>query len=102
MCNKFWNVFTRRYLNGAFILEPLFESQHTLTFRLIEWLAVARCKTSADILKDFETFVVSERHGEELRSLIRFGGANFVESVFSHDQLDERSEIALTGLNVPA
>jgi len=98
---RFWNSFTRRHLNGEFTFEPLLEYEHALTFRLIDWLAEARSKTSADIMEDIGTFLVSARNGEALRRLLRFGGANFVEFIFSLDELNERSEIALKDLNLP-
>jgi len=98
---RFWNSFTRRHLNGEFTFEPLLEYEHALTFRLIDWLAEARSKTSADIMEDIGTFLVSQRNGEALRRLLRFGGANFVEFIFSLDELNERSEIALKDLNLP-
>lgn len=97
----FWNSFTRRHLNGEFTFEPLLEYENALTFRLIDWLVEARSKTSADIMEDIGTFLVSARNGEALRRLLRFGGANFVEFIFSLDELNERSEIALKDLNLP-
>ena len=70
----FWNSFTRRHLNGEFTFEPLLEYEHALTFRLIDWLAESRSKTSADIMEDIGTFLVSQRNGEALRQLLRFEG----------------------------
>ena len=52
-------------------------------------------------MEDIGTFLVSARNGEALRRLLRFGGANFVEFIFSLDELNERSEIALKDLNLP-
>lgn len=53
-------------------------------------------------LEDLGTYLVSHPNVEAIRRLLRFGGENFTEFLFSLNELEGRSKLALPDLEVPA
>jgi len=53
------------------------------------------------ILEDLGTYLVSNHGFEALRRLLRFGGENFLEFLFSLDDLPERARLAVPDLELP-
>ena len=53
------------------------------------------------ILEDVGTYLVSHPNLERLRRLLRFGGVNFVEFLYSLEDLPERGRLALPELELP-
>ena len=86
--------------------EPCFELMlkypDRLTFDLCAALAAALKRPQVDVLEDLGTYLVSHKNGQTLRRLLRFGGQSYEEFLISLDELNERSEIALSGLALPA
>lgn len=86
--------------------EPCFELMlkypDRLTFDLCAALAAALNRPQLDVLEDLGTYLVSHKNGQTLRRLLRFGGQKYEEFLISLDELNERSEIALSGLALPA
>ena len=84
--------------------EPCFELMLKYPDRLTfdPALAAALNRPQLDVLEDLGTYLVSHKNGQTLRRLLRFGGQNYEEFLISLDELNERSEIALSGLALPA
>ena len=86
--------------------EPCFELMlkypDRLTFDLCAALAAALKRPQVDVLEDLGTYLVSHKNGQTLRRLLPFGGQSYEEFLISLDELNERSEIALSGLALPA
>ncbi|MBK1636386.1 heme NO-binding domain-containing protein [Rhodovulum adriaticum] len=55
----------------------------------------------AMILEDLGTYLVSDPSMEALRRLLRFGGANFMEFLYSLDHLPDRARLAVPDLDLP-
>ena len=53
------------------------------------------------LLEDLGTYLVSHPNVEAIRRLLRFGGANFVEFLFSLNELEGRAKLALPDLEMP-
>lgn len=54
-----------------------------------------------EVLEDLGTFLVSNPQVESLRRLLRFGGVNFVEFLYSLDDLPDRARLAVSDLILP-
>ncbi|WP_226549731.1 MULTISPECIES: heme NO-binding domain-containing protein [Celeribacter] len=52
-------------------------------------------------LEDLGTYLVSHPNVEAIRRLLRFGGENFTEFLFSLNELEGRAQLALPDLEVP-
>lgn len=80
--------------------EPLMDYDPALTERLVS-AAAARLERDADcLLEDVGTWLVSHPGG--LRRLLRFGGPDFREFLFSLEDLPARARLALPDLELPA
>ncbi|AJE48057.1 heme NO-binding domain-containing protein [Celeribacter indicus] len=53
-------------------------------------------------LEDLGTYLVSHPNVEAIRRLLRFGGENFTEFLFSLNEIEGRVRLALPDLDVPA
>ncbi|TCP41325.1 heme NO-binding domain-containing protein [Rhodovulum marinum] len=53
------------------------------------------------LLEDLGTYLVSNKEFEALRRLLRFGGENFLEFLFTLDDLPERGHLAVPDLELP-
>jgi hypothetical protein len=53
------------------------------------------------ILEDMGTYLVSHPNRERLRRLLRFGGVDFIEFLYSLDDLPERARLAVADLDLP-
>ncbi|MGC9418264.1 MAG: heme NO-binding domain-containing protein [Rhodovulum sp.] len=53
------------------------------------------------LLEDMGTYLVSNKDFEALRRLLRFGGENFLEFLFTIDDLPERARLAVPDLELP-
>ncbi|MQY43236.1 heme NO-binding protein [Epibacterium sp. SM1969] len=55
-----------------------------------------------EMLEDMGTFLVSNPQAEALRRLLRFGGVDYVEFLYSLDDLPDRARLAVADLHLPA
>lgn len=53
------------------------------------------------LLEDLGTYLISNEHLEPLRRLLRFGGVSFTDFLFSLDDLQGRSRLAVPDLALP-
>ncbi|MEP1612317.1 MAG: heme NO-binding domain-containing protein [Roseobacter sp.] len=54
-----------------------------------------------ELLEDIGTYLVSHQNVEALRRLLRFGGVNFAEFLYSLDDLPDRARLAVPRLQLP-
>lgn len=67
-------------------------------------LSAAACELNKPfeaLLEDIGTYLVSHPNVEAIRRLLRFGGGNFVEFLFSLNELEGRARLALPDLKMP-
>ena len=58
-------------------------------------------KPRTDVLEDIGTYLASHPNVEALRRLLRFGGAHFIEFLYSLDDLHDRARLAVDDLELP-
>ncbi|WP_445942922.1 heme NO-binding domain-containing protein [Roseicyclus sp.] len=58
-------------------------------------------KDHGTLLEDFGIWLVTERHLEPLRRLLRFSGAHFEDFLYALEDLDERGRLVLPELDLP-
>jgi hypothetical protein len=78
----------------------LFYDGH-LTGKVVGCLASALEKTQEEVLEDIGTYLVASPNMGALRRLLRFGGADFVEFLYSLDDLPARALLAVPELVIP-
>ena len=82
-------------------IEAFAQYDNALTERLLS-AAMAHLNTSRDaILEDTGAFLVSGPSSEALRRLLRFGGQDFRDFLFSLDDLRDRARLAVDDLDLP-
>ncbi|MCR8725064.1 heme NO-binding domain-containing protein [Frigidibacter sp. ROC022] len=59
-------------------------------------------KPRARILEDIGTWLIAKRQPDTVRRLLRFGGVDFVEFLYSLDDLPGRVRLAVNDLDLPA
>lgn len=85
--------------------DPHFEAMMVyppdITPRVIS-CAIEVLKTDrADFLQNIGTFLVSGSSQQAVRRLLRFGGVNFVDFLYSLDDLHDRARLAVADLQLP-
>lgn len=58
-------------------------------------------KSPAQLLEDVGTFLIAHPSQARIRRLLRFGGGDFREFLFSLEELRGRAQMALPGLDIP-
>lgn len=81
--------------------EALLPYDDQLTLRLLEALAARMEKPAEAIMEDLGTYLVSHENLEPLRRLLRFGGRDFPEFLYSLDDLRDRARLAVPDLDLP-
>ncbi len=82
--------------------EALLAYDDELTDRAL--LAAAdRLERSVDaLLEDLGTYLISNGISDGLRRLLRFGGACFVDFLYSLDEIEDRARLAVPELDIPS
>ena len=81
--------------------EAMLIYEDTLTEQALDATARFLDKPRADVLEDIGTYLASHPNVEALRRLLRFGGAHFVEFLYSLDDLHDRARLAVDDLELP-
>ncbi len=82
--------------------EALLPYDDALTMRLLDTISETLDKSRETVLEDLGTYLVSHPHLEALRRLLRFGGGvNFLEFLYSLDDLHDRARLAVPDLDLP-
>lgn len=72
-----------------------------ITPRVIEAACIVLESDKADVLQNLGTFLVSHPSCESVRRLLRFGGVDFVDFLYSLDDLRDRTRLAVPDLLLP-
>ncbi|GAB4283844.1 MAG: heme NO-binding domain-containing protein [Roseovarius sp.] len=98
---EIWNDVSRR----AGLTNPVFEAMLSydtaLTEAIVAGLARTLGKSREEVLEDIGTFLVSSRASGAPRRLLRFGGTDFVDFLYSLDDLPSRVRLAVPDLQLP-
>lgn len=73
----------------------------TLTMRIIESATLVLERQRASLLEDLGTFIVCNKEHDAIRRLLRFGGVSFTDFLYSLDDLQGRSRLAVDDLDLP-
>ena len=81
--------------------EVLVVYEDALTQDILDAVSTEVQRPVSDLLEDLGTYLVSHPNLDAVRRLLRFGGVDFVEFLFSLDDLAERARLAVPDLVVP-
>lgn len=81
--------------------EPMLTYETSQTERLLHAVAHRLDKPISAFLEDVGTWIVANTEGAGIRRLLRFGGADFREFLFSLDELPGRAQMAVPQVAVP-
>ena len=81
--------------------EAMLIYEDTLTEQALDATARFLYKPRTDVLEDIGTYLASHPNVEALRRLLRFGGAHFIEFLYSLDDLHDRARLAVDDLELP-
>ena len=81
--------------------EAMLVYDDALTEQALDAAARYLDRPSSVVLEDIRTYLASHPNVEALRKLLRFGGAHFVEFLYSLDDLHDRARLAVDDLELP-
>lgn len=81
--------------------EAMMRYDEVYTPKLLNAAGQALSRARSDVMEDLGTFIVSDKSFEAVRRLLRFGGIDFVDFLYSLDDLDERVKMAVNDLILP-
>ena len=84
-----------------FNFETMLTYDDEVTDRIIDAIAQQLSRSREEILEDFGTFVVAEKDHSAVRRLLRFGGEDYVEFLFSLEDVHDLASVVLPELDVP-
>ena len=87
--------------SAAMQFEAMLIYEDTLTEQALDATARFLDKPRTDVLEDIGTYLASHPNVEALRRLLRFGGAHFIEFLYSLDDLHDRARLAVDDLELP-
>lgn len=99
--NDIWVEVTRQAgLDGCGFEAMLSHDADTMR-RVLDALYAVLKRTPSDVLEDIGTYLVSHPEIDALRRLLRFGGEDFVDFLYSLDDLHDRARLAVPDLDLP-
>lgn len=96
-----WHRVTGAATLGFTEFEAMLMYEEDQTLRVLAALCDDLGRPEAELLEDLGTYLVSDRHVEALRRLLRFGGETYVEFLHSLDDLPDRARLAVGDLHLP-
>ena len=96
-----WRLATAKAEIGFENFEAMLVYDDDLSLRLLDENASTHGKNVETILEDLGTYLVSHKRFERLRRLLRFGGRDFLEFLFSLDELRDRTQLAVPDFDMP-
>lgn len=99
--DAFWQDLTQRIYLGFQKFEAMLSYDPSVTDRVLDGLAQALKKGRDEVLEDIGTYLVTAPKSDGLRRLLRFGGTDFVDFLYSLDDLPARARLALPELTIP-
>lgn len=82
--------------------EPMVTYDATVTDQVLTAVSDRLARPRDDLLEDIGTYLVSHPATESLRRLMRFSGVDFIDFLYSLDDLPERARLAVADLDLPA
>ena len=96
-----WRVIAHR----ADLEDPSFEAMmvydNSVTPRVVDCATEALGVERGDFLQNLGTYLVSQPSQQAVRRLLRFGGVDFVDFLYSLDDLYDRTRLAVADLFLP-
>lgn len=90
----------------AGIAPPSFEAMlsydDAITPAVLNAMALVLRRSSDEVMEDIGTYLVTHPNTEAVRRLLRFGGMNFEDFLYSLDDLPDRARMAVSDLRLPA
>ena len=99
--DAFWEKVCRRQGLGFHGFEAMLTYRPELTDGVLDGLAGALGKAREEVLEDIGTFLVSAQTSGALRRLLRFSGTDFIDFLYSLDDLPARVRLAVPELHLP-
>ncbi|GHC54560.1 heme NO-binding domain-containing protein [Neogemmobacter tilapiae] len=96
-----WISIARHAELGFEGFESLTHYDPTLTGRVVDAMVVVLNRPRETLFEDMGNYLICHPNCQALRRLLRFGGAGFVDFLFSLDELPERARLALADLDLP-
>lgn len=81
--------------------EAMLSYDDLLTEQVLDAMVETTGRERPILLEDFGTFIVSEHSSPAVRRLLRLGGENFTEFLFSLEDVNDRVSLALPDLELP-
>jgi len=81
--------------------EPMQHYDDALTEAVLQAAVTALKRPRECLLEDLGTYLISNERLEPLRRLLRFGGVSFTDFLYSLDDLQGRSRLAVPELDLP-
>ena len=97
-----WIGLTQKLDLGFTEFEPMLTYDDDLTTSLLDALAGELDRSKNEILEDIGTYLVSNPNFEAPRRLLRFSGVTFLDFLHSLDELQARTKLAVSDLEIPA
>ena len=98
---ELWTKIMQQADLGYSSFESMLIYEEDVTRRILELAAVTLKKSRDDLLEDLGTYLASHDNVEALRRLLRFGGVDFVEFLYSLNDLPDRARLAVPDLFLP-
>lgn len=86
---------------GFIDFEGMLKYKEIMTPRIIDAMCKVLARPRGEMLEDFGTYLVSHPSLEAVRRLLRFGGVDFEDFLYSLDDLPDRARLALPDMNLP-
>jgi hypothetical protein len=96
-----WHDVAARADLGPHGFEAMLTYDDALTWTVLDLVCERLSKPREVVLEDLGTYLVSHPNLEALRRLLRFGGVDFVDFLFSLDELKDRARLAVPDLALP-
>lgn len=96
-----WRGVVEALALGEAAFEPLMPCEPEVTDRLLSALAGRIGRAPEEILEDLGTYLVSQPRTEAARRLLRFGGVDFVDFLYSLEDLPDRARLAMPDFTLP-
>lgn len=96
-----WSTIVQSTDLGLENFEAMLEYDDSLTISLLSASARHFKKPVESFLEDLGTYLVSHPNVEAIRRLLRFGGSNYAEFLFSLNELQGRAHMALPDIQMP-
>ena len=96
-----WRMIAQRSELDDLHFESMMVYDYEVTPRVIDCACDVLRADRADLLQNLGTFLVSQPSQQAVRRLLRFGGVDFVDFLYSLDDLKDRARLAVADLQLP-